>query len=72
MLTRLGRHEESLGDGERAITFNQDPGLNEGLRAGRAVTLAHSGDWPRALPEVAALFQTRNELGCGLLQGRVR
>ena len=54
-LTRVGRLKEALADWEQSIALNDDPLEADNQRLGRAVTLAHSGDYHRALADAAKL-----------------
>jgi eukaryotic-like serine/threonine-protein kinase len=63
LFTRVGRHTESLDDWEKATAFNQDPRWTEDLRAGRALTFAHMGDWRRALADAATSSGNHSDSG---------
>jgi serine/threonine-protein kinase len=62
-LTRLGRHAEALTDWDRAIALADDPVRAAANRLGRALTLAHLGDYTRALGEVADLTSRTTHSG---------
>jgi serine/threonine-protein kinase len=62
-LTRRGRLAEALTDWDRAIALTDDPEEAEANKLGRAVTLAHLGDYTRALGEAANLTSRTTNSG---------
>jgi serine/threonine-protein kinase len=54
-LVQVHRLTEALPDFDRAMALADDPELADTIRLGRALTLAHLGDYTRALGEVADL-----------------
>jgi serine/threonine-protein kinase len=63
ILTRRGGLAEALADWDRAIALTDDPEESDASRLGRAVTLAHLGDYTRALGEAADLTSRTTHSG---------